>query len=387
MTPALALVWAMLAAAVPSPAPAATLAPPTDAERAAYDRGRSYERVVLANVYRSWYGIAVLHARFSADIDVLESGEDFPVTPDEVRVAYEPMRAYLENGDASKLPKEFAGWNALEPYSSAAKPTSASAWFVVAGMADVAIRAADDELALQMMAVDHPKWLADNAALGGAFASELGTPGTVDSEDHIFSTEHSIETNFEAMFPARAFVSPAYPPGLAGDAQIGVAMSTINELLDSPALLAQPESQAFVDAAIARMKSMATSSAVRDELAGYRGALVVDSSFDHDAAYADGMSADGDLLRSLPTDRRDCVFFGTFAAQIPYDAVAFRDPNAAAQQLGALKNFDDFDATDPKAAQLRAQLSGVAPTDWTDELRLGRALVDEIESIPTSREP
>lgn len=371
---AFAIAAAIVAGANPGPTPKLSAE-----ESVAYERGRAYERVVLSNMYRGWYGIALFHSRFAADIDAMESGTDFAATPEAKQKLYEPMRTFLESGDASKLPKELADWNYFDPFVGE-KTLPAEAWFVQAGIAEVEARAAGTNLVLQLMAGPRAKWLVDHASAGGDIGSKLKAFGKAESADSMLSVEGAIKNQFATLASPSTFVTLAYPSGLIGDARLGMAVATINQMLDSPALLAQAESQGFVLATVAQLRSLATTDDVRSRVADLRRALVVDGSFQHEAAAAAMNNVIGSVIRPLPENRRDCILFGVFAAQIPYNAAVFRDPAAAGQQLGSIAQFHALDAADPAAAQIRAQLVAVTPNDWASVVRLGRALVHEIET-------
>ena len=359
---------------------ASPLPPPTTEQRAAYERGRSYERVVLANVDRKWYGIVLFRPRFDADLDALDSGKDFPASAGESASLVAPFRAFLKSGDASKLPAGLAEFNAFEPYFSDAPSDGATWWFAEAGMADVAVRAAGDDLAMQLLASAHPLWLTDHASLGGAYGTALGSSPPRNSTDSVIALQSKVRTEFERAFPEKAFVAIGYPKGSMGAARLGVSDATLNELTDIPSLLAQPEVQAFIDDVFKRLKAKAPNASALGYLADYRRSLVLDTGFDHTAALSNAQTAIAPVLKSMPKADLGSFFVGLLAAQAAYNAVAYRDPGAAAQQLAALGHFDDLDSTDPKVRELRTRMSSLDAGDWADQVSIGRSLVDEIET-------
>ncbi len=373
----LSLSIAIAGAQLPVVAQAApTLPPPTAQQGAAYERGRSYERVVLANVDRKWYGIALFQSRFEADLDALDSGTDFPANAS----LSAPFRAFLKSGDASKLPADLAEFNAFEPYVSDAPSDGATWWFAEAGMADVAVRAAGDDLAMQLLASTHPIWLTDHASLGGAYGAALGSSPPRNSTDSVIALQAKVRTEFERAFPERAFVAIGYPKGAMGAARLGVSDATLNELTDIPSLLAQPESQAFVDDVFTRLKAYAPNASALGYLADYRRSLVLDPGFDHTAAMSNAQLAIAPVIKNMSKSDQGSFFVGLLAAQAAYNAVAFRDPDAAAQQLAALGHFNDLDSTDRNVRDLRAKMSSLDAGDWADQVTIGRSLVDEIET-------
>jgi hypothetical protein len=249
-------------------------------------------------------------------------------------------------------------------------------------MADVEVRGAGDDLASQLLASDHPLWLTDHASDGGAFAAPLGPPPPRNSTDSVIALQSKVRSEFETVFPEPPFVTISYPKGPAGTARLGVSVATISEITDSPSLLAQPESQSFVDAVFARLKVLAPDSSARSDLADYRHSLVVDSRFDHNAAMSNAQRAIAPILKRMSKADQGYFFTGLLAAQAAYNAVAFRDPDASRQQLSALGHFSDLDASDPKVHALRATMSQLDASDWHDQIKVGRSLVDEIETNP-----
>jgi hypothetical protein len=359
---------------------AVSVPPPTAEQRAAYERGRSYERVVLANVDRKWYGIALFRPRFESDLDALDSGKDFPASAGESASLVAPFRSFLKSGDASKLPAGLTEFNAFEPYFSDAPSDGATWWFAEAGMADVAVRAAGDDLAMQLLASAHPLWLTDHASLGGAYGTVLGSSPPRNSTDSVIALQSKVRTEFELAFPERAFVAIGYPKGPMGAARLGVSDATLNELTDIPSLLAQPESQAFVDDVFKRLKARAPNASALGYLADYRRSLVLNPGFDHTAAMSNAQLAIAPVIKSMSKSDQGSFFVGLLAAQAAYNAVAYRDPDAAAQQLAALGHFNDLDSTNPKVRELRARMSSLDAGDWADQVSVGRSLVDEIET-------
>jgi hypothetical protein len=116
------------------------------------------------------------------------------------------------------------------------------------------------------------------------------------------------------------------------------------------------------------------------QLAGFRKALMVDDKFDHDAALGAATKAMGAVLSGLTLTDKRRFLVGLLAAQASYNAFSLKDPNAAGEQLGALGQFDDLDAADPAVHDLRTRMAAMRGGDWADVIKLGRALVDEIET-------
>jgi len=365
--------------ATPAPVQSPSVSPLslTDAQRSAYERGQSYERVVLANMYRNWYGIVLLHPVFAADLSAFDSGKDYPANND---VLTKSLRAYLDSGDASALPPELDQVNALEPYPDKPPADAREWWFVEAGMADADVRGAAGNYALEALAAIHPGWLRDHASLGGEYSRALGLDVPDPTKISVMDLEPKIESEFERAASAKPFVAVTYPRGPIGLARFGISTATINEMIDTPSLLAQPQAQAFVDAFVVEIRLVGGSALSAAQLAGFRKALIVDSKFDHDAALDAATKTMDAVLFALPMTDRRRLLVGLLAAQAPYNAFSLKDSTAAGQQLGALGDFADLDAADPAVHDLRTKMAALPGGDWADVIKLGRALVDEIET-------
>ncbi|HEY7994133.1 MAG TPA: hypothetical protein VID24_07985 [Candidatus Eremiobacteraceae bacterium] len=365
--------------ATPAPAgpPSASPPPLSDAQRSAYERGQSYERVILANGDRKWFGIALLHPVFAADLSAFDSGKDFPAGDDALTGS---LRLYLESGDASALPAELAEVNSFDPYADKPPADKPDWWFTEAGMADADVRGAAGNYALEALAAFHSAWLRDHSSLGPGYRNALGLAVPDPTKLSVMDLEPRIESVFEHADSAKPFVAVTYPRGAIGLARFGVSTATISEMIDSPSLLAQPQAQAFVDSFVVEMRSVAGSSISAAQVAGFRKALVVDDKFDHDAALDAATKAMGATLRGLPLTDKRRFLVGLLAAQAPYNAFSLKDMNAAGQQLGALGQFDDLDAADPAVHDLRMKVATIPGGDWPSVIKLGRALVDEIET-------
>src|SRR5215469_14068336 len=352
---AIIVLWLALLAAEDGAAPPTTPLPDMTADQlAAYQRGQSYQRIILANEDRKWYGIALL----------------------------DPLRSYLASGDSSALPKYFDDMNSFDPYLDKAPPNGSTWWFAEAGMAEVDIRGAGGDIGLRALAAAHPAWMRDHAGQGGVFATVLGLNSSNAKQIDLIGWEPALESVFEHAAPPVAFVSPKYDSTPMGYARLGISMATINEMIDSPSLLAQTDAQTFVDAFVDRVRSIADPAVPPSQLTTFRNALVVDSNFDHDSAIAVAEQTTTPFIRGLPQTDKGAFLVGLLTAQSAYNAFALKDPSASSEQLGALGSFTDLDDSDPKVHALRAKLATTQSGDWVTIIKLGRALVEEIETHP-----
>lgn len=362
-----------------SPAPSlASLPPLTDPQRAAFERGESYERIVLAGQDPKWFAIEELHPLFVSDLDIFAGGKDFPADKG-LHSIVDPLRKFLQTGDPSSIPSDLGGSSYFDPYFEKKAPDPSTWWFVEAGMADVEARASGGNIVRQALALTHPKWMHDHAAAGGAYGVALGS--MPQSFDDIVREQAKIESLFEPPV-TQPFARIDYPDGLMGYARLGLTFQTVAQMLDSPTLLAQPQAQAMINEVDAQLRKVAAKAIDEKLLDSWRASLVVDSDFDHDKAFGVNQQLSERLVKSMPKQQQSAFFVGMLGTQSVYNAIVFRDSSTTTEQLGALAEFTALDAEDSAIHDLRVRLASVSPTDWSAQVQAGRALVDEIESHP-----
>jgi hypothetical protein len=173
-------------------------------------------------------------------------------------------------------------------------------------------------------------------------------------------------------------VSPIdYGADSLADPRLGVALAAIAELADSPALLARPSSQQFVDDAFERAGNTVSGDAfVRSHTERWRDALRVTSApFDRNAAYA----AVGDLvknvLRAAGSPRDKLIALGVLAEQTSYNARVLRDPGVDAGDRAAVGANDAADTLVPGLAGLRGELAALGAKRWSDAAASSEKLV------------
>jgi hypothetical protein len=121
------------------------------------------------------------------------------------------------------------------------------------------------------------------------------------------------------------------PPGIIGDARLGVYYATAREMFDSPVVFLAPTSRAFLNALTTRLG---------DRQLGSR--FVSASNPDEwKAAIGDLQTLEGSKLRSLPKKSESACIFGMMAAQAAYNAAVLREKPAEEEQLGVLRGNSD----------------------------------------------
>jgi len=163
-------------------------------------------------------------------------------------------------------------------------------------------------------------------------------------------------------------VSPIdYGSGAIADARLGVALATMSELADAPALLGRPSSQQFVDDAFARVQTIAgADSDVRSHVTRWRDTLRPDAAgYNRNAAYAAAGDLTKALLRAVGSPRDHLISLGVLAEQVSYNARVLHDPGIDDGDRAAIGADDAADALAPGLKDVRAEIASIASKRWT----------------------
>jgi hypothetical protein len=163
-------------------------------------------------------------------------------------------------------------------------------------------------------------------------------------------------TPFERLVPLQAALllavpNAAYPnasfvDGIKGDVQLGVYVSTLQELVDNPLALSRPESRAFGIIVTHKLQ------AINDTYATGASFSIVTAALAGQIPDENGLDA---LRQSLahsvstkwPLARRQAFLFGAVIAQVAYNAAVLRDPQIDASSRGALSHFPEYNGMSP----------------------------------------
>ena len=354
----------------------------TPAERASFDKGRSMERVVLSIQQPSICAIVLLRARCAADFDRAFG----PAPPDSLAA----LRAAFASGDLRPVIDKVGEINTAHVEPARWKDDPHATWLYVAGSVSVAAPAAAENTLLQVMTSIDATDLAKHEKDAGSLESLLpaddakrivdatpaprpsGMPHTEEMGlpmDRIGPYEAALATNLESEFPSPAFPAVTYPSGVVGDLRAGVAVATMNELVDNPQILVQPDAQQFLDQLFAYLKTLGTSddqAHLDAARAGLRPEAVAATAKQRlEKKKIDPFAPIMQALLALPRPRVLIILYGTFAAQGAYNAVVQRD--AALAQLVQRQTAGDaaYDALVPGLANARSALGAVKSGDWS----------------------
>ncbi len=190
--------------------------------------------------------------------------------------------------------------------------------------------------------------------------------------------------------PARAqVVSPLDFNGSSaslGDVRLGVALAVMSELVDTPALLARPSSQSFVDDAFARILSSTNDAVVRARSTAYRDDLRAQAgaTFDRARADADLTAMTRDVLHALPPPRDRLCVVGIVAESIAYNARVLRSPFVDADLRKSIGAAGIADTLFAGLAQMRFDLAHLRRGRWSEIADVATKIVTAIAGTSSS---
>ncbi|HLJ84333.1 MAG TPA: hypothetical protein VKT51_09205 [Candidatus Eremiobacteraceae bacterium] len=388
-----------LAAGASSPGvPQATASPivPTESERALFEQGRSVERIMLALAHPQIFSIALLRDRSLADLTASETL--LATGPDAKNFSHlaaelETLRPFIDRGDNGVVNGDLGGGAFFEPYMTKSPPNPEQWWIVEAGMASVDTDAARADFMATMFQSIHPSWLAGHMSWSGRFASIMPpgsaavgsasqpqplsqilaspSPGASKapslSETELESYQAAVSKALADVFPEPAFPAVAYGTGDIADGRRGIALVTAAQMLDSPSLLGQRESQSFIDEFFDSFASSTTDAASRTALASARAQFAI-------PVHAEDYGSDSRIkafysgLKGVTMNgaRLNRERLGEYAALAFENATSLRnlsDDSTIRTQIGSLSNLD---AAVPGLANARLALASAKSGDWLD---------------------
>jgi hypothetical protein len=375
---------ALVAALRPGPACAAS-------DASGLEAGRSAGRALLILRDPNVCGIALMHERCVADVDAFLAGKsdaDFQSVP---KIGPRPatgLRAFVTSGDRNGFDNALVWFNSRASTAAMWSGDARGAALFDAGVEDVVMPAALGNQAVELLGAGPIIDLVDHAGQipPGTFPIDpaplrRGAPkrGTVGKElpPGAMTFARDLVVAIDAAMPPPPFATLTYADGALGDAALGVAAGTVNELVDSPNWLVQADAQRFIDGYTARLAIVAPGR--RAEIATLRAALRADGSFSHDGALKANTAVTVAILRSEAA-RTKPVLLGVLAAQLVYNAAALRDTHMSGAALRALGTEAALDAAVPGWKSTRATAIGIAADDWGAQYQVGLRLIALIRS-------
>jgi len=306
-------------------------------DRAPVDQGRIAARGILIVRDPRACGIAVLHERCIADVDAFLHGRG--------DTGFNHVLFAAANGDTT-------------------------------GEILAALPATD--LARHAASIPADALPVDAAPLRAMSAEAAGARPNIYRMPQLVPFTKTLVAAVRTTVPAPALATVALADTPAADAALGVAFSTMAELIDSPQWVAQGDAQAFAVALAGRLETLVPA-AGRADVARFRASVRAGTSFDHDRANAALTAASSAWITSVPRDRAQRFAFAAAAAQLAYNAAVLRSPEASAEMLRVIAASASLDAVIPGWGATRAGAASVGATDWLAQHALSIRLVDLIQ--------
>jgi hypothetical protein len=360
---------------------------PTDADRVAFMRGVIAQREIDIFQNPRACGAVLLRARCQSDTaPAVPAGQNAKAYALAL-VALEKMLAFTRTGDLSSYDPKLGDANTVGPLAAQEWTRDPrGSWLRSAGVAYVLVTGEDDILH-QVFYTDPVGMLAANVADAGPYGSLVPAKyaaiaaATVSSnagrKDQCVALDPTqaqqlgqlLAPELAKLFPIAADPAIDFSASPSGEARVGVAMSTANELFESPPVLMEPQSRAFLvrlyDFELAHGASVPGWVAARFDRVVSTG----QSSAALNALYTAQKQLAGSYIRELPQAPQSALVFGLIAAQGAYNAAVLRDKSF---DLGVRRSmsggFAAEDTVIPEAAASRAAfLADSQPAQWVEE--------------------
>ncbi len=318
---------------------------PTTAALTAYEQGQAYERLFQdAYLVPGTCGIVLERARCNADLRRLR----------EIRVGDSTdtrMEKWFESGD---IGLRVENWNDMYVPETAWTDDPVFAWWYTAGIASVAasipqgngtdkyVGSIADVLAKHVSAApdDSTKWIPRGE-----------TP---------FARLAVVQASLEEIFPVEPYPLPSFGQGPISDVQLGIYISTLQELADNPFALSRPESRAFAAVVLARLQELHVKfvdglsstpllNAVRQAIPTDREAI--------DAVWRRPLSQA--LNMKWPEGPRKAYLIGVLIAQVAYNAAVLKDANSDTEFRGVIATLPAWAGASEKTRANIATLQNI----------------------------
>ena len=235
------------------------------------------------------------------------------------------MEAWLANGDLALAVKT---WNDVYTPDKTWAENPEFAWWYTAGQVSIATSLPVNDATTEYLA-----HFADVIATH-AGSAPVEFRGFLPTSGSPFERLRPLQAALLKAIPPVAFPDAPFAGGVKGDAQLGVYVSTLQELVDNPLALSRPESRAFGLLVVRRLQ------AINDAYATGASFSVVIAALSGDIPNADDIDAVRESLAHAistkwPLAHRQAFLLGAAIAQIAYNAAVLRDPQSDAGFRGA----------------------------------------------------
>jgi hypothetical protein len=375
------LVTAACALFLASAARGATIEP-TAADRAAFSAGMAMQQAI--NVFQNPRTCAIVLLRGGCKNAFMALASLAPSGPAEQSLTSSAFTRFASQGDIDLFDQKWSDANAVVIPEIAWKRDALATWLKTAGVILESSYNPQGEL-LHLMEMPMYAGLALHASAAGPYGSLI--PSAIQRRARLSLNSSKVgplKTNtlgitltdgdvlaarllpvLKGLFPAESQPVVSVGQGLRGDMQIGVFVSTANEMFESPLLFLEPQSRAFFHDACVALATIQTSAAKasRARILGQKF-LSLDSPTAWKAAFGDWQTLAESTGRDLPKPRKDAFIFGLMAAQAAYNAAFLREKPALADQLGFLGEERSLATQVPAIGPPLSALLDADKTNW-----------------------
>jgi hypothetical protein len=294
---------------------------PTTAATTAYGQGQAYERLFQdIDLSPGTCAIVLERAQCISDLQLISSMR-----------AQDPTDAqaqkWFSTGD---IAMRVENWNGMYVPDKAWTEDPVFAWWYTAGIVSIAAslpRAGPLDEYLGHYADElrnHPSAAPDDSAKwvpsGGSPAVSLAP----------------VQGSLQELFPVAPYPEPSFADGAAAYAQLGVYISTLQQLVDNPAALSRPASRAFAAAVFARLQDLHTQFADGLTAAPLQSAVSQPIDLDQQWINTTWRQPLAQVINvKWPDAPRNAFLVGALVAQVAYNAAFLKDANADAGFRGA----------------------------------------------------
>lgn len=318
---------------------------PTTAAVTAYQQGQAYERLFEdINLSPAACAIVLERAQCASDLQLISSmrGQD----PTDAQV-----QKWFSTGD---IALRIENWNGMYVPDKAWADNPVFAWWYTAGVVSIAASLPRGG-PLDEYLGHYAGELVKHASAAPDNSSNWEPTGS-----NPVASLASMQSRLQQVFPVVPYPEPSFGNGAAAYAQLGVYVSTLQQLVDNPPALSRPASRAFAAAALARLQALHTKFADGLTAAPLQNAVNQPIILDREwlnTAWREPLSKS--INTKWPEKPRKAFLIGALVAQAAYNAAALKDPNSDTAFRGALATLPAWNGISAKTRADITALQGV----------------------------
>ena len=308
---------------------------------AAYAQGQAYERLFQDHLMPGTCGIVLERERCRADFQTIAS-----LRPDS---ADEAMGRWLASGDTWLAPKE---WNGAFISDQTWSNDPITSWWYTAGIFSIAERSPRNPATESYL----------TSITDVLFKHASGAPSLYRNLD----SARGLALALNSSVPPEMYPRVVFDAGSASYAQLGIYLSTLQELVDNPLALSRPESRAFGLAVLRKLQDVnatfGRSIAVADAEAVLSGDIPTDPAAINERLRTPLEAAGADM--SWPEAQRQAFVLGALIAQVAYNAAVFKDVDTDRSFRRAIADLPPYQGISSDAVAAIKAMTTLKSGDW-----------------------